>query len=91
LLRPSSTTLQALDRLRPACWVATHSIIGDGHASLTGGRDDGVVAVESARTPGVISEVCVPAKHTRVHHHALAIIEVQAILRRHLAECDRPR
>jgi len=91
LLRPSSTTLQALERLRPACWVATHSIIGDGHASLTGGRDDGVVAVDSARIPGVISEVCVPAKHTRVHHHPRAIVEVEAILRAHVAECDRQR
>ncbi|MFM7137090.1 MAG: esterase/lipase family protein [Planctomycetota bacterium] len=86
LLRPSSPTLQSLERLRPACWVGVHSIVGDIHPSLTGGRDDCVVAVESAHTPYAISEICVPAKHTRVHHHPLAVAELQRILEQHLAE-----
>jgi pimeloyl-ACP methyl ester carboxylesterase len=86
LLRPSSPTLQALERLRPACWVGVHSIVGDIHPSLTGGRDDCVVAVESAHTPYAISEICVPAKHTKVHHHPLAVAELQRILRQHLLE-----
>jgi len=86
LLQPSSPTLQALDGLRPACWVATHSVVGDIHPSLTGGRDDCVVSVASAHTPGAQSEICVPAKHTRVHHHPLAVAELERILRRHLAE-----
>ena len=88
LLEPDSPTLQALDRLRPACWVATHSILGDIHPSLLGGRDDCVVTVDSGHTPGARSEICVPAKHTRVHHHPLAVLEVKRILAEHLAEFD---
>jgi hypothetical protein len=89
LLRPSSPTLETLERLRPACWVAVHSIVGDVHPSLTGSRDDCVVPVESAHTPYALSEICVPAKHTRVHHHPLAVAELQRILREHLAELGR--
>jgi hypothetical protein len=88
LLEPTSPTLQALDRLRPACWVATHSILGDIHPSLLGGRDDCVVSVESGHTPGARSEICVPAKHTKVHHHPHTILEVKRILTEHLAEFD---
>jgi hypothetical protein len=89
LLRPSSPTLETLERLRPSCWVAVHSIVGDVHPSLTGSRDDCVVPVESAHTPYALSEICVPAKHTRVHHHPLAVAELQRILREHLAELGR--
>jgi len=86
LLRPTAGTLQALERLRPACWVAAHSIIGDGHPSLTGGRDDCVVSVTSAHAPEAVSEICVPATHTRVHHHPLTVAEIRRILALHLAE-----
>jgi pimeloyl-ACP methyl ester carboxylesterase len=86
LLRPTATTLQALERLRPACWVATHSIVGDGHLSLTGGRDDCVVSVASAHAPWALSEICVPATHTKVHHHPLTVAEVRRILTQHLDE-----
>jgi hypothetical protein len=89
LLRPSSPTLQAIERLRPACWVAVHSIVGDVHPSLTGGRDDCVVPVESAHTPSALSEIFVPAKHTKVHHHPLAVAELRRILWQHLAECGQ--
>jgi len=86
LLRPTAVTLQALERLRPACWVATHSIVGDGHLSLTGGRDDCVVSVASAHAPWALSEICVPATHTKVHHHPLTVAEVRRILTQHLVE-----
>ena len=51
--------------------------MGDIHPSLLGGRDDCVVKVESAHTPGALSEICVPAKHTRVHHDPRTILEVE--------------
>jgi hypothetical protein len=86
MLQPSSDLLQAIESLRVPCWVSTHSIVGNGHASLTGERDDCVVAVSSAHTPGAVSEIMVPASHTRVHHHPLAIQEVQRILVQHLQE-----
>jgi hypothetical protein len=89
LLRPTATTLQALERLRPACWVATHSIVGDGHPSLTGGRDDCVVSVASAHAPWALSEICVPATHTKVHHHPLTVVELRRILTQHLVEAAR--
>lgn len=89
LLRPSSPLLEALDGLRPACWVAMHGIVGVGHTSISGERDDCVVAETSARTRGAVSEICVPASHTKVHHHPLAIAEVRRILGVHLAEMSQ--
>jgi hypothetical protein len=86
MLEPNSTVLQALERLRPSCWVTVHSIVGNGHVSLTGGRDDCVVSVASAHTVGAVSEIMVPATHTKVHHHPLTVAEVQRILVQHLQE-----
>jgi len=90
LLEPSSGLLQALEVLRPACWVAVHSVVGTGHVSVTGGRDDCVVSEASAHTEGAKSEIAVPATHTKVHHHPGTIAEVQRILAEHLRECGEP-
>jgi hypothetical protein len=86
LLQPESRTLAAIRDLRPPCWVTMHGVIGVGHASLTGGRDDCVVSEQSAHTEGAVSEVCVPASHTKVHHHPRSIAEVRRILGQHLIE-----
>lgn len=86
ILEPSSTALTALNSLQPPCWVTTHSIIGKAHASLVSGGDDCVVSVESARAPGVVSELIVPASHTKVHHHPEAVAEIKRILAQHLHE-----
>jgi pimeloyl-ACP methyl ester carboxylesterase len=86
ILRPDSSTLQALERLRPACWVTVHGVVGDGHVSVLGGRDDCVVPVESAHTAAAVSEITVPTSHTRVHHHPRTIEEMQRILLQHLHE-----
>ncbi|MFN9368322.1 MAG: esterase/lipase family protein [Planctomycetia bacterium] len=91
ILRPDSSILQALERLRPACWVTVHSVVGDGHVSVLGGRDDGVVPVESAHTAGAVSEITVPASHTRVHHHPRTIEEMRRILLQHLHETGLDR
>ncbi|MFM8893161.1 MAG: esterase/lipase family protein [Planctomycetia bacterium] len=85
VLEPDSTILQALHGLRPSCWVTTHSIIGEVRHSPTG-HGDCIVPVESARLPGVVSELLVPATHTRVHHHPRAIAEIERILLVHLRE-----
>lgn len=89
LLEPTSGMLQAIEVLRPACWVAVHSVVGTGHVSVTGGRDDCVVSEASAHTAGARSEIAVPATHTKVHHHPRTIAEVQRILAEHLGECGR--
>lgn len=86
LLRPNSSILQAVERLRTPCWVTTHAVVGRAHESLAGG-DDCVVPVASAHTPGAVSEIEVPASHTRVHHHPRTIAEVERILLQHLQEC----
>jgi hypothetical protein len=44
------------------------------------------VSVGSARHPGVVSELEVPAIHTRVHHHPRSVLEVRRILECHLVE-----
>jgi hypothetical protein len=49
-----------------------------------------VVPVSSAHTPWAVSEITVPASHTRVHHHPQTIAELQRILLQHLEECPVP-
>jgi hypothetical protein len=66
--------------------VTTHSIIGNAHRSPVGEGGDCIVPVSSARLTGVMSEVTVPATHTRVHHHPQSIAELQRILVQHLRE-----
>jgi pimeloyl-ACP methyl ester carboxylesterase len=87
LLEPSSRQLATLRCLRPDLAVATHSIIGCVHQSPLGGEGDCVVPVTSAREAGVSSEIFVPAQHTKVHHHPLAVQELIRILELHLREC----
>jgi pimeloyl-ACP methyl ester carboxylesterase len=70
--------------------VQYHNIIGlmPPHwwlGSLASGTD-GVVAESSARVEGVESELVVPADHTTVHCHPLAVMEVRRILHEHLDE-----
>ena len=89
LLEPKSSLLHAIEGLRVPCWVTCHSIVGNGHHSLTGGRDDCVVSVASAHTPFAVSEIQVPATHTKVHHHPAAVLELKRILVQHLAEIRR--
>ena len=54
--------------------------------SLISGPGDCIVPASSARLPGVVSEVTVPAKHTQVHHHPISILEIERILAQHLQE-----
>lgn len=86
LLQPDSLMLKSIGRLRPPCWVTVHSVVGDGHSWFVGVRDDCVVSVDSAHTEGAVSEIRVPATHTKVHHHPRTIAEVRRILLQHLAE-----
>ena len=70
-------------------WVTYHNIIGmiprEGLlGKLTSG--DGVVGYESAHMDDVVSELIVPADHSSVHAHPLAVLEVRRILLQHLAE-----
>ena len=86
ILEPDSTILQAIKELRTPCWVTTHSVIGTAHQSLTGDADDCVVPASSARLPGTVSEIEVPATHTKVHHQPATVCELERILTQHLHE-----
>jgi len=86
ILEPESTILQALRRQRTPCWVTTHSVVGTAHQSLTGDDGDCVVPASSARLPGTVSEIEVPATHTRVHHQPATVRELERILTQHLHE-----
>jgi hypothetical protein len=70
-------------------WVTYHNIIGMlPHQGLLGklANGDGVVTYESAHVDDVASEMIVPAEHSSVHTHPLAVLEVRRILLQHLAE-----
>jgi len=86
LLEPESRLLRTIERMRPPCWVSVHSVVGDVRWSVTAGPDDWVVPVSSARTPGAVSEIVVPACHTRLHHHPQTVAEMRRILLQHLDE-----
>lgn len=49
-------------------------------------RGDGVVSYASAHLDGVDSELVVPADHSHVHHHPLAVAEVRRVLLEHWEE-----
>ncbi len=71
-------------------WVKYHNIVGvvpqQWWLSKIAGDGDGVVTKESAHEEGAASEIIVPADHTTVHAHPLAVMEVRRILLEHLAD-----
>ncbi len=89
-LAPDSPIFPAMHQARRAPWVRYHNIVGEvSQESFWGrlsGESDGVVAVASAHVPYSQSEISVPADHSNVHNHPLAVLEVQRILREHLRE-----
>lgn len=96
LLSPKSRMLAALARTRPE-GVRWHTIAGKepGHfgpiysALLDLNKDDagdGVVGLQSATLVDSESRVIVPAGHTTVHQHPLAVREIKRILMDHAAE-----
>ena len=95
MLAPNAPALELLAvRPKPA-GVHFHSVIGVAPPTkivkfekfLSGSRHDpgdGVVPYTSAHFPEAESELVVPAEHTQVHRHPLAVQEVRRILLEHL-------
>jgi len=88
-LSPQSPVFPLLVNSPRPPWVAYHSIVGiipQGGlwGKVTGG--DGVVRYESAHMDDTESELVVPADHSGVLVHPLAVLEVRRILLQHLAE-----
>jgi pimeloyl-ACP methyl ester carboxylesterase len=71
-------------------WVKYHNIVGvlpqQGILGKFASGGDGVVKYESAHMTDVASEITVPADHTTIHTHPLAVLEVRRILLEQLAE-----
>jgi pimeloyl-ACP methyl ester carboxylesterase len=89
-LAPDSPFLPVLLTAQKGPWISYHNIVGqipsEGIIWRLTGDGDGVVPLSSARlNPEEIqSQVVVPADHSNVHRHPLAIREVRRILLEHL-------
>ncbi len=92
-LSPAAPIFPAMVAGRRAPWVKYHNVIGvlpdQGVLTFWAPNGDGVVSYESARMDDASSELVVPADHTGVHSHPLAVLEVRRILLEHLAELER--
>jgi hypothetical protein len=85
LLNPNQPFLETIGRLRVSSRVGLHSIIGNGVPLPGAGGSDGIVSVESARHPGVASELYVHASHSGILRNMQTVEEIKRILRLHAA------
>ncbi len=91
-LSSESRFFEAMQAARRSSRVTYHNIIGVKPAgsvlpwSHAEPDSDGVVSLESARTPDASTEVEVPAEHSVIHKHPRAIMEVRHVLLDHLAQ-----
>jgi len=81
-LSPKSPVMQAVAHLPFQSAVHLHSILGEIPDDRYGG--DSVVSKQSAKLPGVDSELVIAETHASVHRNAQAIREVRRILIEHL-------
>ena len=88
MLEPDDPTLLAIRAMRVSPRVHLHSIIGTGGTMLGEGPGDGVVTVESALHPGVVTQRFVNATHTEVQRHPDSLAEIRSILQAHLTESN---
>jgi hypothetical protein len=89
-LDPRSPAMRGIAKLPFASGVHLHSVVGTGGCKPCF-PGDGVVKVESARLPGVESELFVKATHSGVKEHPDALREVQRILWLHWQEYQNQR
>ena len=90
-LAPDSPIFPVMMRAKRANNVKYHNIIGvlqDPPWLAPSGRNDGVVAYESATMDDVESELVIDAEHTSMHMTGKAIFEVRRILLEHLQDID---
>lgn len=84
-LSPRSPFFETMQRARRSDSVVYHNIVGVLESKSTWfGKakppSDGVVELESARSPDTASEISIPEEHSKLHSHPLAILEVRRIL-----------
>lgn len=89
-LAPTAPIFNVMLASARAPWVKYHNVVAvrdeSGIWRSLSGHGDGVVEYESAHLEDAASEIIVPADHTTVHTHPLAVLEVRRILLEHLAE-----
>ncbi|MGO9113620.1 MAG: esterase/lipase family protein [Thermoguttaceae bacterium] len=89
-LSPKSPILSVMQASPRAPWVKYNNIIGQVPESswlhTLADHTDGVVTVDSARSPDAEPALIVPDFHLTVHSHPLAVLEVRRILQEHLDE-----
>lgn len=90
-LAPDSPFFDAMQGATRSPVVTYHNIIGVTEPSSwrigpPPEPSDGVVTVASAKAPDATTQIEVPAEHSTIHRHPLAIREVHRILLEHLAE-----
>src|SRR5208283_2225724 len=87
-LSPKSPILSVMQTSPRAPWVKYNNIIGEVPQSswlhTLADHTDGVVSVDSARSPDAEPALIVPDFHLTVHSHPLAVLEVRRILQEHL-------
>jgi pimeloyl-ACP methyl ester carboxylesterase len=100
LLDPASPALKILNEHPRPAGVTYNSVVGITHDNtaklerLLAGTSpceegDGVVPYTSAHLESANSELIVPADHSHVHQHPLAVLEVRRILLEHAKESGR--
>lgn len=90
-LAPDSPIFPVMMRAKKSENVKYHNIIGvleDPPLLAPSGRNDGIVAYESATMDDVESELVVDAEHTSIHMTGKSIFEVRRILLKHVQEID---
>ncbi len=90
-LSPSSPIFPAMIAGQRPPWMKYHSIVGvvpsqEWWLNALIKEGDGVVSKESAHSDHAVSEIVVPADHSTIIMHPLAVLEVRRILLEHLAE-----
>ena len=91
-LSPESPILPLMLEAPKAPWTTFHNVAGvlseDRMLSRVAGKSDGVVTFESAHLEEAQSEIMVDSDHSNVHRHPRAILEVQRVLLKHLADLE---
>lgn len=89
-LTPDSPILPLMAASPRPPWVKYNNIVGEIAPAWwlkpLGEHTDGVVSLESARSPDAEPAVIVPSAHMTVHCHPAAVLEVRRILHEHLDE-----
>lgn len=88
LLKPDSPLLLGMQQLSINPSVKIHTIAGNGVPFSDGTPADGVVALESARHPGAVSERFINAGHNDLPDNPETTAEILRILTEHLQQID---